>query len=126
MLLPYGSLFFAGAADFEEEAPMADEARGAVVVLILRGRLQVGSTFLNVVERYADTLNKNGGRLILADVSERIHRQLERTGTLEIIGEDNVIPSNPRMFAATREAWAEGERALEELRESRRGPGSGG
>ena len=83
ILLPYGSLFYAGAADFEEEIPTADQAQRAVVVLILRGRENAGSTFLSVLKRYAAILDDNGGQLILSDVSEAVRDQLDKTGILE-------------------------------------------
>lgn len=112
ILEPYGSLFFAGAADFEEEAPAAGQAQRAIVVLILRGREKLGSTFINVLKRYAQALRKNGGCLILADVSDRVRAQLTRTGALEVIGAENVLPSNPLLLASLHEAWAVAEARL--------------
>ncbi len=61
ILAPRGSLFFAAARDFEEEAPATDDAQRAVVIINLRGRLQVGSTFMGVLERYSQALQANGG-----------------------------------------------------------------
>jgi SulP family sulfate permease len=105
MLLPYGSLFFAAARDFEEEAPSADETTRAAVVIILRGRQKLGSTAIGVFERYAQTLQQNGGQLFLADVSEPVRAQLERTGTLVVIGEQNIIPANDRLMVSTQAAY---------------------
>ena len=42
MLLPYGSLFFAAAIDFEEKAPKVGQAKHAAVIVILRGRQKLG------------------------------------------------------------------------------------
>ncbi len=86
-----------------------------MVVLILRGRENVGSTFLNVLKRYAETLQNNGGQLILAEVSEAVHEQLKKTGMLEIIGTDNVLPARPLLLASLQEALAIGQRRLSEL-----------
>jgi SulP family sulfate permease len=105
ILLPYGSLFFAAARDFEDEAPTADDTSQAAVVIILRGRQKLGSTAIGVFERYAQTLQQNGGRLFLADVSEPVRAQLERTGTLAVIGEENIIPANDRLIASTKAAY---------------------
>jgi SulP family sulfate permease len=115
ILLPYGSLFYAGAADFEEETPTADQAQQAVALLILRGRENVGSTFLNVLRRYAETLRDNEGQLMLADVSDAVHDQLRKTGMLDFIGADNVLPAQPLLLASLREAAAAGQRRLSEL-----------
>lgn len=114
LLLPYGSLFFAAARDFEEEAPSADNTRGAAVVIILRGRHQLGSTAIGVFERYAQTLRQNDGQLFLADVSESILDQLRRTETLSVIGEDNIIPSDKRMLGSTQIAYDIAEKWLTE------------
>jgi SulP family sulfate permease len=105
MLLPYGSLFFAAARDFEDEAPSADGTTRAAVVITLRGRQKLGSTAIGVFERYAQTLQQNGGRLFLSGVSEPVRAQLERTGTLAVIGEENIIPADDRLIASTQTAY---------------------
>jgi SulP family sulfate permease len=115
LLLPYGSLFYAGAADFEEELPTADQTQQAVTVLILRGRKNVGSTFLNVLKHYHDALRKNGGQLILADVNDAVYEQLRRTGVLEIIGEENILPAQPLFLASLRAASRAGQSRLSEV-----------
>ena len=91
ILVPRGSLFFAAARDFEEEVPSTDEAHNAVVIIDLRGRLQVGSTFMGVLERYSQALQANGGKLFLVNVSEPIYRQLQKTGTLQVLGSDSIL-----------------------------------
>ena len=74
VLMPYGSLFFAGAVQFEEKMPASERARNAVVIVLLRGRNEVGSTFLRVLDRLAVRLDANGGKLMLAGVSEPVYR----------------------------------------------------
>ncbi len=93
-LLPYGSLFYAAAKTLEENLPAADEARQAVAIFILRGYDEFGSTMIGVLDRYARALQANGGRLMLAGVSEGVFQQLERTGLLRLIGRENVFRSN--------------------------------
>ena len=119
MLVPQGSLFYAGAADFEEEAPSADDVQGAVVVLILRGRKEFGSTALNVFKRYAEDLREGNGRLVLAIVNEGIIEQLERTGSFETFGSENVLLQDPLLFASTTAAYEAGADALASLLEER-------
>lgn len=92
MLYPVGSLFFAGAQVLESKLPDPNEADRPVVALVLRGRKEVGSTFMGVVDRYTDRLRQRGGRLMLAGVSERVQQQLERTGLLRKVGPENVFP----------------------------------
>lgn len=105
MLLPYGSLFFAAAIDFEEEAPKVREAKHAAVIVILRGRHNLGSTAIAVFERYARAIQENGGKLFLAEVSDSVRAQLEKTGAIDVIGADNIIPTGDLMFASLQQVY---------------------
>lgn len=115
MLLPYGSLFFAAAIDFEEEAPKGGESQHAAVIIILRGRQKLGSTAIAVFERYARVLQENGGRLFLGEVSETVRAQLERTNALQVIGADNVLPAGDHMFASLRQVYDHAQAWLDEI-----------
>jgi SulP family sulfate permease len=90
VLKPIGSLFFAAATDFGEELPRADGVAGAVAILILRGRDELGSTFIQTIDRYGQTLRAGGGKLVLAGVSEPVYTQLERTRMVERLGAENI------------------------------------
>ena len=104
VLMPYGSLFFAAAAQLEEQWPEVGPAQRAVVILIMRGRDEIGSTFIGVVQRYAQTLAQNDGRLMLAGVGQRVWDQLSRTGTLDLLGADNVFREEPQLGLALNRA----------------------
>ncbi len=92
----YGSLFFAGARNLEEDLPQVDVTHNAVVILSLRGHTELGSTFIGVLERYAKALQANGNTLMLVSVSPAIREQLEDTETLTILGAENVfVASKP-------------------------------
>ena len=68
----YGSLFFAGAKTLQQFLPDVGHAHNASVILRLRGRTTLGSTFLTVVSGYADSLQKNGGRLYLTGLDPAV------------------------------------------------------
>jgi len=123
LLYTYGSLFFASAANFEKNLPAADEAQQAVVILILRGRPEVGSTFIGVLRRYTETLQANGGKLMLSGVSPNLHNQLDRTGTTALIGKENLFPEKSQLGAAMNEALAVARSWLEQVDSNRSGPG---
>jgi SulP family sulfate permease len=114
-LLPYGSLFYAAAKTLEENLPAAENARQAVVIFLLRGYDQFGSTMIGVLDRYARTLQGNGGKLMLAGVSDGVFQQLERTGLIRLIGRENVFKEQPQWGAAANEALAAAEAWLESL-----------
>ncbi|HJY95783.1 MAG TPA: SulP family inorganic anion transporter, partial [Streptosporangiaceae bacterium] len=57
VLQPYGSLFFAAASVLESQLPApAGTSRNSVVILRLRGRTDLGTTFMDVLRRYAQAL----------------------------------------------------------------------
>jgi len=103
-LQPIGGLFFAGAAELDEELPDVGNAERAAVILRLRDRDEVGSTFLGVVRRYAERLQAQDCRFLLAGVGDDVLEQLERTGTLETIGRENVFRATPSFGESLGEA----------------------
>jgi sulfate permease, SulP family len=96
VLLPYGSLFFAAAHALADALPRVGEARRPVVLLLLRGRQDLGVTFIRVITRYARALRANAGQLMLVGASEQVVRQLRRTGALDVIGAGNVFAASSR------------------------------
>jgi SulP family sulfate permease len=90
ILFPKGSLFFAGASELEENLPEVGDAQGMAVILRLRGRNEIGSTFLRVMDRYAKSIQANQGKLILVGVSKQVYTQLQKTGLLDVLGSENV------------------------------------
>ncbi len=98
ILTPYGSLFFASAGVFESQLPdVGPGSAGAVVILRLRGKEELGSTFIRTIVRYHERLAAAGGWLVLSGVGERVWRQLVNTGALEVLGAENVFPATRRV-----------------------------
>jgi SulP family sulfate permease len=112
VLQPIGSLFFAGVAELEEHLPKVGQAQGAVVVIRLRDRDEVGSTFIRTVERYLKSLQVGGNVLMLEGLSERVLDQLRKTDLLGLIGEENVFLGQPQHGASLRQALAAAEEWL--------------
>jgi len=110
----YGSVFYAGADIIGGLLPTAIGSHRPAVVLRLRGRTDVGSTFLGVVERYRGEIEQAGGILLLAGVGPELRDQLERTGVLAAIGEDHVCEAQPTLTASVGVAVEAAERWLQE------------
>ncbi|MGA7279051.1 MAG: SulP family inorganic anion transporter [Desulfocapsaceae bacterium] len=92
ILVPYGSLFYAAAPVFNSQLPEVTEAsQHAAVILALRGKKDVGSTFLQVVTRYAKGLQRRNSKLMLVGIAPNVLEQMERTGILRTIGRQNVF-----------------------------------
>jgi len=108
VLRPYGSLFFAAAPTFEQALPaVSPRTRHSAVVISLRGKEDLGSTFINVVTRYARSLADHESLLYLSGVSERTHDQLLKTGALDVIGATRVHRRTPVVAESTRTAAGE-------------------
>jgi sulfate permease, SulP family len=111
VLQPYGSLFFAAAPLFEEQLPaVVSMSTGSVVILRLRGRSDLGSTFMDVLLRYAHSLNEVGSRLMIASSNADIDAQLETSGVAAAIGAQSIYRGDALVGAALGraedDAWA--------------------
>jgi SulP family sulfate permease len=111
----YGSLFYAGARTLGKLLPKPEHATHAVVVLRVRGRGQIGTTFLDVVSRYAERVRANGGRLLLSGLEPDIKERMARTGHLAKIGEENIYLATSYVGESTRAAFEEGQAWLNTL-----------
>ncbi len=100
----YGSAFFASAPTLQGLLPEAKQAKRAVVILRLRGRRELGSTFLKVLGRYAQELQSNGGKLVLTGVSDAPKEQLGRSKYWEVLGAQNVFLARDEVGSSTLEA----------------------
>jgi SulP family sulfate permease len=97
LLHVYGSLFFAAARSIEELLPRVDGTTHAVVAINLRGKSEIGSTFMTVLQRYGESLRLRGSRLLLVGVDPMVRDQLAKTGTLDALGEENVFLATPQL-----------------------------
>jgi SulP family sulfate permease len=110
VLFVYGNLFYAAADVFEKSLPAVEGTNRAVVILLLRGYDDIGSTVIGVLHRYTESLQARDGRLILAGISPALRDQLQRTGMLSLVGEQNLFP-------ATESIGESGNAALRSARE---------
>ncbi|HET8930443.1 MAG TPA: SulP family inorganic anion transporter [Acidimicrobiales bacterium] len=107
-LQPYGSLFFAAAPVFEAALPAIDSAsHGSVVLLRLRGRSDLGVTFIEVLRRYSHALQQVGSRLMIVSVGEKVLAELAATGGIDDIGDLSIYRERARVGSATERAQAE-------------------
>jgi SulP family sulfate permease len=106
LLHVYGSLFFAAAKSMEEMLPDVGDATHAVLAINLRGKSEIGSTFVTVLQRYAQALQVHQSKLMLVGVDPLVRDQLAKTGVLATIGEENVFVATPQIGAALNQAVA--------------------
>jgi SulP family sulfate permease len=106
LLHVYGSLFFAAAKSMEEMLPEVADATHAVVAINLRGKSQIGSTFVTVLQHYSQALRNQDSKLMLVGVDPAVRDQLAKTGVLKLIGEENVFLATPQLGTALNQAVA--------------------
>jgi SulP family sulfate permease len=104
VLQVYGSLFFAAAKSMEEMLPDVGNTTRAVVAISLRGKSEIGSTFVTVLQRYCLALQARDSRLMLVGVDPAVREQLAKTGILKVIGEENVFVATPQLGEALNQA----------------------
>jgi sulfate permease, SulP family len=117
ILQPYGSLFFAAAPVFEAMLPeVGADAKGSVVILRLRGRTDLGTTFMDVLHRYATALASADSKLVLASVSDRVLEQLEVARVTDVVDAGDLYLGDERVGATLQRAhddalsWIESRR----------------
>ena len=119
VLQPYGSLFFASAPVFEEEIPnVTDATHNSVVILRLRGRSDLGTTFMDVLYRYAEALRRADSKLVLVSGSERVHEQLAVTRVTSVVGEQNIYMSGEWVGKTLDQAYRDARAWVEERKSS--------
>ena len=105
VLQPYGSLFFAAAPIFESALPeVTPTSRNSVVILRLRERSDVGSTFIDVLRRYAAKLASVESKLVIVSLNEALAEQFRVAGLTDFIGPENVYRGTERVGAALEQA----------------------
>lgn len=113
VLQVYGSLFFAAAKNLEEMLPKTDGVTHAVVALNLRGRDEIGSTFILILQRYAAALQAQNSKLLLVGVDESVRDQLAKTGVMALIGAENIFLATPQLGQALNQAISEARQWLD-------------
>jgi len=105
VLQPYGSLFFASAPVFDEALPdVTSESHNSVVIIRLRGKSDLGTTFMDVLARYAHALRSAGCKLVVTYADEKVSDQLVVTGAAAALGQENIYESDEWLGATVRRA----------------------
>lgn len=105
LLDAYGSLLYAGAKTLERRLPDPGDADMPVVVLRLRGRTTLGSTFFTVADDYAARLHARGGRLYLSGVSHELAEQMRGAHVVEHTEGLHIVEATPVVGESSLEAY---------------------
>ena len=101
----YGSLLYAGARTLGSRLPDPRGTTRPVVILRLRGRTSLGSTFFAVVAGYADQLAAAGGRLYLSGVQDNMVERFRRSQVEDVQGKIAVFHATEVLGESTLAAF---------------------
>lgn len=110
-----GNLFYAGVRTLGDLLPDPKPTRHAAVILRLRGRSEIGSTFFKVIGKYAADLRERDGILLLAGVEPSVKERMGRAGQLHTIGADRIFLAGSVIGESTTDALRAGEAWLAAL-----------
>lgn len=105
ILTVQGDLYFAAVRRLEAILPNPKQCKRTTMILRLRENDYLGSTGIRFLLRYSDMLREGGGRLMLAGLSPKVRRELDRTGISERFGEENLFDAGEIYFEATALAY---------------------
>jgi SulP family sulfate permease len=119
ILVPFGSLFFAAVSKFDDQLPtVTDDTHNSVVIINLRNKTSLGSTFLEVLERYAEELRAHQSKVMLVGMSAESIGVLEETDHISIYGRDNIFPETDRVGESVKQAHHAAEKWLAQNKEN--------
>jgi SulP family sulfate permease len=108
----YGSVFYASTDILRAALPSPYSADRSVVILGLRGRNELGSTFIKLLERYASELGARNSKLMLAGVDPLVIEQLTKTSITDTIPLTDIFPATPILGESMQRAQASAEEWL--------------
>lgn len=118
VLQPYGSLFFAAAQTFGDALPdVTDRTANSVVVIRFRGKADLGSTLMEVLNRYSRMLTAANSKLVIICSDSDMVYQLAVTGVTETVGGENIYTSDRWLGKTVTEAWEDAGRWVAANRE---------
>jgi len=109
-----GNQIFAQVAYLAHQMPSLKGAHKAVLVLRARDLETAPSTGMKGLEKLARDMKETGNLAIIAGVEPRIMKVLQKSGLLELIGVEYVIPAKPGRQEALDEAVRAGEKWIAE------------
>ena len=117
-----GTVYFATVYAYDQLLPDYMEAKNAVLILNMRGRQMTYETSIEYAEKYVSKLHASGNLLILCNVSDSVLEQIRSTDAYELIGEENIFPSDPIIGASLEEAWQAAEQWIADRQKGESAP----
>jgi SulP family sulfate permease len=84
---------------------VTERTDNSVVVLRFRGKADLGSTLMEVLNRYARALTAANSKLVIVCADSDMVYQLAVTGVTQIIGGENIYTSDKWLGKTVTQAW---------------------
>jgi SulP family sulfate permease len=110
-----GPNFFADVSGFAERLPEPDALRPGVLVMDLGALEHFSSTTLKSLEKMHAKFAAGHSGLVLTGVEANARDVLVRTGLLALLGEQNVLPTDPHIGGSLDAGLLRGQALLSEL-----------
>lgn len=108
-----GDLFFGIADELGSRlTQLTESSQTQVIILRMRRTHSVDATVIDVLERAAKDLRERGKYLLLCGVGTDLMGLLRRSGIVDLLGEANVIPTQPGLFGSVELALKRSEELL--------------
>lgn len=99
-----GHLFFAAMRHLDTLMPAVDNVKNPVVILRVRDNTYLGNTGVRFLQKYSQKLREQDGLLVVCGIDQHVMGQLQRSGMISHLGEDNIFSAGEVIFSATEEA----------------------
>jgi len=120
---PYGALFFATAPTLLEQMPeVTPDSVNSVVILRIRGADDAGSTLIDVLHGYAESLREVDSKLMIVTDNQRVIRQLRVTGATDAIGLQNIYRGTAFIGRTVRRAHDDADAWIDQHRQTANAP----
>ena len=114
----YGNLFFADVYSADDILPSYEGVKNAVLIYSMRGRESLDITRIDYMKNLAQKYQENGNLLMLCGVEQNVLKQMKAGGLFEVMGEENVLPIQPRIGGALEQAYEIAQRWISENKSS--------
>ena len=112
----HGHLYFAAIARLGHLLPDPNSGQNCIVILRLRENTVLASTGIHFLETYSATLQRNGGRLLLAGLSPTIHQRIMSMNSQQIMDAD-LYDADDIYFQSTTDAYKHAQELLASTKE---------
>jgi len=99
-----GDLFFGVADELQDRLAHVANSGVSVVILRLKRTHSIDATVLEVLEKFAEQLQRRGGHVLLCGIREDLYERLEGFGLIDKLGRENVFPTRYGVFASAKAA----------------------